>query len=151
VLAADRRAGAGDLGARLVSGDGRDVSGVWYGRWNSNDPFIYPNSFIAVLEESGGAVDGTVSEPDPEGSEPLRATVSGGRAGAQIHWIKQYAGGRLSHAVYYAGTVNEDATEISGGWRLEHWSGSFAMRREKFSIEELEEEQEIVLTGGNSE
>jgi hypothetical protein len=133
-----------------VSGDGRDVSGVWYGRWSSNDPFIYPNSFIAVLEEVAGAVDGSISETDPEGPEPLRATVSGGRSGAQIHWIKQYDGGRLTHAVYYAGTVNEDATEISGGWRIDQWSGSFAMRREKFSIEELEEDREIVLTPGDS-
>ena len=133
-----------------MSGDGRDVSGVWYGRWSSDDPMVYPNSFIAVLDEIGGAVDGTVSETDPEGAAPLRATISGGRSGAQIHWIKQYDSGRLSHAVYYAGTVNEDATEISGGWRLEHWSGSFAMRREKFTTEELEADREIVLTYGDS-
>ncbi|MET0309460.1 MAG: hypothetical protein ABW023_12205 [Sphingomonas sp.] len=133
-----------------MSGGGGDVSGVWYGRWNSTDPDVYPNSFIAVLEEAGGAVDGSVSEPDLHGSAPLNAKISGGRSGAQIHWIKQYDGGRLSHAVYYAGLVNDDATEISGGWRLEHWSGSFTMQREKFSIEELEGEQEIVLTSGDS-
>jgi len=131
-----------------VSGGGRNVSGVWYGRWSSNDPFIYPNSFIAVLEEVAGAVDGSISETDPQGGEPLRATVSGGRSGTQIHWIKQYDGGRLTHAVYYAGTVNEDATEISGAWRIDQWTGGFAMRREKFSIEELEEDREIVLTIG---
>lgn len=128
-----------------MTGDGRDVSGVWFGRWSSEDPFIHPNSFIAVLEEMGGAVDGSVSETDPEGSEHLRATISGGRSGAQIHWIKRYDGGRLSHAVYYAGTVNEDATEISGGWRLEHWSGGFAMRREKFTIEELEADRNVEI------
>ncbi|MBC9031971.1 hypothetical protein IAG41_06165 [Sphingomonas sp. JC676] len=135
-----------------MSGDGRDVSGVWYGRWSSTDPFVDPNSFIAVLEEMGGAVDGSISETDPEAPEPLRATVSGARTGAQIHWIKQYEG-RWTHAVYYAGTVNDDATEISGGWRLDQWSGSFAMRREKFSIEELEADREIVLVigpGGDS-
>lgn len=131
-----------------MSGNPRDVTGVWYGRWSSNDPFVYPNSFIAVLEELAGAIDGSVSETDPEGPEPLRATVSGGRSGAQIHWIKQYDSGRLSHAVYYAGTVNHDATEISGGWRLEQWSGSFAMRREKFSIEELEEDRVIEIPAG---
>jgi len=127
-----------------VSGDPRDVSGVWYGRWSSDDPLVYPNGFIAVLEEVAGSVDGSVSETNPEGPEPLHATVSGGRSGAQIHWIKQYEG-RWCHAVYYAGTVNHDATEISGGWRLEQWSGSFAMRREKFSIEELEEDRVIEI------
>lgn len=131
-----------------MSGDGRDVSGIWYGRWSSNDPLVYPNSFIAVLEEVGGAIDGSVSEPDPHGLAPLRATVHGGRSGAQIHWIKQYDGGRLSHSVYYAGTVNGDATEISGGWRLAHWSGGFSMRREKFSIEELDEERHVLVEPG---
>jgi hypothetical protein len=133
-----------------VSGSDSNVSGVWYGRWSSTDPDVYPNSFIAVLEEAAGAVDGTVSEPDPDGSQPLRALVSGGRSGAQIHWITQYDGEKLAHAVYYAGLVNGEATEINGGWRLEHWSGSFTMRREKFSIEELEEDREIVLTPDDS-
>jgi hypothetical protein len=131
-----------------VSGDGRDVSGVWFGHWSSNDPLVEPGSFIAVLEELAGAVDGSVSEPDPHGAEPLRAILRGGRSGAQIHWIKQYDGGRLSHSVYYAGTVNGDATEISGGWRLAHWSGGFSMRREKFSVAELEEERGVLVGPG---
>jgi hypothetical protein len=133
-----------------VSGEGHDVSGVWYGRWNSTDPDVRPGSFIAVLEETGGAVDGSVSEPDPDGGAPINAAISGGRSGAQIHWIKQYDGRKLAHAVYYAGMVNADATEIGGGWRLEVWSGSFTMQREKFSIEELEDDREIVLTKGDS-
>jgi hypothetical protein len=130
-----------------VSGDSQDVSGVWYGRWTSEDPFIAPNSFIAVLEEAASAVDGTVSEVDDHGH--FRASVSGARTGSQIQWIKQYDGGGRDHAVYYAGLVNQDATQITGGWRLEHWSGGFAMQREKFSIDELEDEQVIEIVGGS--
>ena len=43
--------------------DKRDVSGVWYGRFAGTFG-VYPNRFIAHLEEVGGSISGTTSEPD---------------------------------------------------------------------------------------
>ena len=126
--------------------DPRDVSGVWYGRWDSDNPAIYPNGFIAVLEEIVGAVNGTTSEPDPHG-DTLRAAVSGTRHGASIEWVKQYdRSGRLGHAVHYRGTVNDDATAIDGSWSMARYRGRFTMQREKFSVEALEAEEAVVVT-----
>lgn len=126
-----------------------DLSGVWYGRWSSEDSFIYPGSFIALLEDLGGSLSGTVTEPDPEDGGIARAWVAGRRSGSTIEWTKQYDGsGRMAHAVFYSGQVNGEGTEIAGSWRLEMWSGSFAMQREAFTEEELEAEEEIVLLPG---
>lgn len=100
-----------------------------------------PNRFIALLDEQGGMVSGTVSEPDLHGGAPLHAVLRGARSGGAIHWIKQYDGaGRLAHAVHYAGEVREDATRITGSWRFSTYSGTFEMERERFSVEELSEE-----------
>lgn len=117
------------------------VTGVWYGRWASDDVWVEPNRFIALIDEQVGAINGTVSEPDGEGAAPLQSTLRGGRSGSGIHWIKQYDGaGRLAHAVVYAGVVAEDATRITGTWSFARYSGTFEMEREKFSAEELAEE-----------
>ena len=125
--------------------DRQDVSGVWYGRWRAEHPAVAPGSFIALLEEEGGGITGTITEPDPDGDDGvLRALVGGQRAGADISWVKQYDGaGRLAHAVRYAGSVNADATEIVGRWQLEGFTGSFAMNREKFDIAELEKTEAL--------
>jgi hypothetical protein len=126
--------------------DPRDVTGVWYGSWGADSRGVRPNSFIALFEEFGGAVSGSISEPDLHGEMTLHAIVAGHRAGGTIEWIKQYDGaGRLAHAVTYAGQVNADATEISGEWRLPRHSGAFRMTREKFTEEELEAEEEAEI------
>lgn len=120
---------------------GESVTGVWYGRWASDDGWVPPNRFIALLEEQAGGIEGTVSEPDVEGGVPIHATLRGARSGAAIHWTKQYDGaGRLAHAVDYAGKVHDDATRITGTWRFSRYSGTFVMEREIFSAEELAEE-----------
>ncbi|UYY58795.1 hypothetical protein [Sphingomonas sp. S2-65] len=125
--------------------DRQDVSGVWYGRWSAEHPAVAPGRFIALLEEEGGAVTGTITEPDAEGDEGvLRALVGGERAGADIAWVKQYDGaGRLAHAVRYDGSVNADATAIVGRWQLEGFTGSFTMHREKFDSADLDEAEEL--------
>ncbi|WP_010542928.1 hypothetical protein [Sphingomonas elodea] len=123
---------------------GNSVTGVWYGRWASDDGAVEPNRFIALLEEQGGAISGTVSEPDRGGGPPVHATLRGARSGGAIHWIKQYDGaGPFAHAVHYSGEVRDDATRIAGTWQFAHYSGAFVMERETFSAEELAEE--IVL------
>lgn len=127
-----------------MSDDVRNVSGVWYGSWTSESPTIYPNSFIAQLDEVDGAISGSTSEADYLADVMLHALVSGRRAGAKIEWLKQYdAAGRLAHAVFYSGLVNDDGTQIEGSWRIAGYQGAFAMQREKFSAEELANEEEI--------
>ncbi|NYT39613.1 hypothetical protein HZY97_02500 [Sphingomonas sp. R-74633] len=119
--------------------DPREMSGVWYGRYVSNFG-NQDNGFIAVLEEAGGVFSGSISEPDGQGGV-RRATVAGRRSGARIQFVKQYHG-RWNHAVFYEGSVDDQGTAVSGNWKLEHVVGGFDMQREKFSVEELEEEIE---------
>ncbi len=122
--------------------DPREMSGVWYGRYVSRvDP--QDNGFIAVLEEAGGVFSGNISEPDGQGGV-RRASVAGRRSGAMIQFVKQYRG-RWSHAVFYEGSVDDQGTEASGNWKIDGAHGGFSMQREKFSIEELEAEEEETL------
>lgn len=121
--------------------DRRDVTGVWYGRWSSPDPHIRPNSFIATLVERASRVSGAITERDRDEPGVIRAHVDGARAGGRIHFVKQYDGARLSHAVAYAGTINGAGTEISGTFQFGLYSGDFVMARETFSADELADEE----------
>jgi hypothetical protein len=129
-----------------MSGDPLDLTGIWYGRYDASG-YNETNSFIANIEESGGLVSGTITEPDSTGQAVARrAFVSGRRAGPAVEFTKQYDGGVFAHAVRYWGMVNEDGTEIAGRWIIVRHGGTFVMSREKFSAEELEEEREVELT-----
>ena len=127
-------------------GDKRDLSGVWYGRY-TGDYCGQDNGFIAVLEEQGGAFDGSISEPDDEhGGGTRRADVTGRRSGNELSFLKQYDGsGGLTHAVRYLGRVNDEGTEVTGVWAVDWLRGRFVMEREKFSAEELEEAEEVAI------
>jgi len=119
-----------------------DMSGVWYGRYASRaEP--QENSFIAVIEETGGAFTGTITEPDGGGGI-RRATMAGQRTGLAIYFVKHYTG-RWNHKVNYSGRIQGDGTAASGGWNLEWLWGSFEMHREKFCAEELEDELEEAI------
>ncbi|WP_423602062.1 hypothetical protein [Sphingomonas sp. MS122] len=125
--------------------DPRDVSGVWYGRYFASSWEVEENSFIAHLDEAGGAVGGMITEPDTTGVEDIRrAFVTGTRTGAKLRFTKQYdPAGALAHSVAYAGTISADGTEVSGEWRFSGHHGSFVMNREAFSVEELDEEAAV--------
>ncbi|MEN2712609.1 hypothetical protein ACQKOH_02280 [Sphingomonas sp. NPDC092331] len=122
--------------------DPRDLSGVWYGRYVSSVDG-QDNGFIALLEETGGAVSGSISERDGQGGV-RGATVAGRRSGARIQFVKQYHG-RWDHAVFYEGSIDDQGTEASGSWKLDQAHGGFSMQREKFSADELEDEREDSL------
>lgn len=122
--------------------DPRDVSGVWYGRYVSSVD-AQNNGFIALLDEAGGVFSGSISEADGRGGL-RRAIVAGRRSGSGIHFVKQYQG-RWNHAVFYEGSVDDQGTEASGSWKVDDVHGGFAMQREKFSAEALEEEREEEL------
>ncbi|MDF7777133.1 hypothetical protein P1X14_17880 [Sphingomonas sp. AOB5] len=126
--------------------DKQDVTGVWYGRYAG---FFYgsDNSFIAVLEETGGSFGGTITEPDDSGIADIRrAYVLGGRTGSAVRFSKQYDGGSgWDHEILYAGTIDAEGTVISGRWNHEGFGAGFTMQREKFSAAELEAEEEAEL------
>ena len=119
-----------------------DVSGVWYGRYFASSAEVEENSFIAHLDEQGGEVSGTITEPDTTGTEEVRrAFVDGSRAGTALSFVKQYdPAGALAHSVNYAGTLSEDGSEVTGEWRFSGYHGSFVMNRETFTADELEDE-----------
>lgn len=130
--------------------DKRDVSGVWYGRYRSASD-AQNNSFIALLSEQGGAITGSISEPEDDrrgGSGGVRhAEVQGQRTGSRLSFTKQYDGsGGFTHAVFYSGQIDSEGTVIDGAWQVDWVHGSFAMQREKFDEAELEDEEEIELT-----
>ena len=125
--------------------DPRDATGVWYGRYFATGWDVPENSFIAHLEEIGGAVDGTITEPDDTGRSEIRcAFVSGSRSLDTLAFTKQYdPAGPLAHSVAYTGRISEDGTEVTGDWRFSGYHGSFVMNREIFRAEELDEEAEV--------
>jgi len=126
--------------------DKRDVTGVWYGRYEA-DHWDETNGFIAVLEEMGGAVSGVITERDTEGQvEVRRALVSGHREGNGVRFIKQYDGtGGHVHAINYSGRIDGEGAEINGAWSQSWGWGRFVMEREKFDAAELEAEEEVDL------
>lgn len=120
--------------------DPRDLTGVWYGRYLGG---FQENSFIAVLEDGGGGFSGTITEPAPDmGGGIRRASVDGSRSGASVGFTKQYHG-RWNHAVNYSGQIDDAGTTITGRWQVDWVTGTFVMEREKFSAEELEEEEDV--------
>lgn len=126
--------------------DPHDLSGVWYGRYFSYSD-DQENSFIALIEESGDAVTGTITEPDEIAGEIRRAVMWGRRTGPTVAFTKQYAG-RWDHSVAYRGKVDEEGTHVTGTWSVDWVNGSFDMRREKFDIEELEEAEQTEVPAG---
>jgi hypothetical protein len=130
--------------------DPRDLTGVWYGRYSA-DHGEEDNGFIALLEETGGTVTGTITEPDEESGSIRRATLTGQRDGASLRFTKQYDGsGGWTHSVRYSGMVDADGTLVMGSWIVFGLTGAFDMTREKFDAEALEDEQEEVLLLSNS-
>lgn len=126
--------------------DKRDVTGVWYGRYEAGH-WDEKNGFIATLEEAGGAFDGVITERDDDGVRIRRAVVSGRRTGDQVHFVKQYDGScDFFHAVTYSGHIDAEGTEIGGAWVVPGGYGRFVMEREKFDVAELEAEEEAELT-----
>lgn len=125
--------------------DPRDLSGVWYGRYFAISWGVPENGFIAHLEEEGGVVTGTITEPDDTGTADIRrAFADGSRSGSALEFTKQYdPAGPLAHSVAYVGTVSDDGTEVTGEWRFSGYHGSFVMNREIFRAEELDEEAAV--------
>ena len=123
-----------------------DISGLWLGR------YAYPagqgpsTPFLARIEDAGGALSGTIIEPNMIGpsSDSLEAVISGSRVEHAVDFTKLYDGASdAAHAVDYVGRVSADGNTITGVWSLEQFDGSFEMHREAVWEERVGREAEV--------
>jgi hypothetical protein len=112
----------------------RSLTGIWQGIYSYPPGTLPAVSFTATLIEAGRSLSGSVHEPCTMGGKPgetLFFTLSGSRRGTAVDLVKSYHGAnRYYGTILYAGTVNDDATEIEGRWAIPgDWSGRFLMTR----------------------
>jgi hypothetical protein len=124
-----------------------DLTGVWDGTYIQ--PGIGMVTFLATLVESGGALDGSVTEPCMMPGCPVsthNASIAGHRSGRAVSFVKRYdPPGYGYDKIAYEGTVSADATEISGRWSLPGapLSGSFLMVRSSKTAETVVTEEKL--------
>ncbi|SEP47707.1 hypothetical protein SAMN02990966_06880 [Rhodospirillales bacterium URHD0017] len=116
-----------------MNDDRQDLSGIWQGLYSYPDDYERV-AFVAVVIDTGGTLSGTTHERcsfQKAPGEYLYARLSGRRVDSTVTFVKTYDGtGGRDHSVDYEGTINEDATEISGQWHLPgQWSGPFLVMR----------------------
>ena len=122
------------------------LTGVWDGTYTQ--PGVGIVTFLATLIETGGALGGNVTEPCVTPGCPLsthNASIAGHRSGSAVSFIKRYEPpGYGYNTVSYEGTVNADATEIDGRWRLPGTttSGTFLMIRSTQPAQAVEIEEQ---------
>lgn len=116
-------------------GDAADLGGDWDGIFNYPRA-LPPTAFTATLRDHGGVLTGETSEPGREGT--LFALIEGRREGSGVTFVKVYDD-HHAKPIHYAGTLNADATEITGTWHIPgDWSGTFMMMRRGGEVEEVE-------------
>ena len=122
-----------------------DLTGVWDGTYIQ--PQVGMVTFLATLIDSGGALGGSVTEPCMTAGCPVsthNASIAGQRSGSAVSFVKTYEPPGYGYdKVSYEGTVNADATEISGRWRVGSLSGSFLMVRPTKTVETVATEEQI--------
>jgi len=120
------------------------LTGVWDGTYTQ--PGVGIVTFLATLIESGGALGGSVTEPCMMPACPLsthNASIAGHRSGSAVSFVKRYEPPGYGYdKVSYEGTVNAEATEIDGRWKLPGMSGTFLMVRATRAAEASTTEQQ---------
>src|ERR1700759_2309355 len=120
------------------------LTGVWDGTYTQ--PGVGIVTFLATLIETGGALGGSVAEPCMMPSCPVsthNASIAGHRSGSAVSFVKRYEPPGYGYdTVTYEGTVNAEATEIDGRWRLPGASGTFLMVRSAVPAEAVETEEQ---------
>ena len=124
-----------------------DLTGVWDGTYIQ--PSVGMVTFLTTLIDSGGSLGGSVTEPCATPGCPMsthNASISGQRSGSTVSFVKTYEPPGYGYdKVFYEGTVNADATEISGRWRLPgiNLSGTFLMVRSTRAAETVVTEEQV--------
>ncbi len=114
-----------------------DLTGYWSGEYWYDAGMGTLAQFAAHINDAGGGFEGTTLETVNfgRGGTELTATISGGRDGANVEFIKRYDAGQRVHRdpIFYAGLVNADLSQIDGIWTLQDRSGrltgGFRMQR----------------------
>ena len=105
-------------------------------------------TFLATLIEAGGALGGSVTEPCMTSGCPVsthNASIAGYRAGGAVSFVKRYEPPGYGYdTVHYEGSVNAEATEIDGRWRIPGMrsSGTFLMIRSGKPAQSVATEQQ---------
>ena len=121
------------------------LTGVWDGTYAQ--PGVGIVTFLATLIETGGALEGSVTEPCVVAGHPsstLNASIAGHRSGSAVSFDKRYEPPGYGYdTVSYEGSVNADATEIDGRWRIPgtSHSGTFLMVRSSQPAQSVEAEE----------
>jgi hypothetical protein len=121
-----------------------DVTGFWTGSYwyyEHGQPSV---PFLANLDEQGGRLSGSISEPDLhfQTGNRLEAMVVGEREGMRVAFAKAYDGaGPFAHRVDYTGSLSDDGRTIRGSWYLSGTWGAFEMSRELLELEEPAEDR----------
>jgi hypothetical protein len=124
-----------------------NLTGVWDGTYLQ--PRVGIVTFVATLIESGGALAGDVTEPCMTPGCPLsthNASIAGHRSGSAVSFVKRYEPPGYGYSsVSYEGSVNADATEIDGRWRVPGtmFSGTFLMVRATKTAQSVATEERI--------
>ncbi len=119
------------------------MTGFWTGRYWYDAPSEPVVQFIANIDDIGGQLSGSISEPNTitASSGRLEAFIRGTRSGFSVAFAKVYDGsGDLAHRVDYTGELADDGLSVTGQWALEDWTGGFQMTRE--AVVEVEDEME---------
>src|SRR5438477_9149963 len=123
------------------------LTGVWDGTFIQ--PGVGAVTFLATLIEAGGALSGSVTEPCMMPGCPRsehNALLAGGRSGSAVSFVKRYEPPGYGYdTVHYEGSVNADATEIDGRWRVPGtpFSGTFLMVRSSQPAESIAAEERM--------
>lgn len=120
----------------MVTGADRDnLTGVWHGQYSYPAPQVKPVGFVATLIDFAGSLSGSTHEETAIGPGPaqLFAVLEGRRTGTEVMFVKTYDPAVEDwQDILYEGTLNSDATEISGTWVIPGvWAGPFLMIREQ--------------------
>ena len=122
-----------------------NLTGVWDGTYLQ--PRVGIVTFVATLIDSGGALAGDVTEPCMTPGCPLsthNASIAGHRSGRAVSFVKRYEPPGYGYSsVSYEGSVNADATEIDGRWKVPGiaLSGTFLMVRSTKPAQSLATEE----------
>ena len=111
-----------------------NLTGRWLGRYDQ-DPPASSVAFEADLVEGGFTFTGQTREPNTFRSdmgEMLTASLTGGRSGSEVSFVKVYNGFTQGEDPVYEGVVNTKLTRITGYWSFSQYpnaSGRFVMMR----------------------
>lgn len=107
----------------------RSLTGVWDGQYTYRGG-VSATAFTVTLLDIGGSLSGSTHEQMPRFGF-LTATLNGERKGSGVAFRKVYdAVDDDLRPIDYEGSVNAEATEIEGSWRIPGWThGRFLMIR----------------------